>query len=312
MLCTNLPAIVRVKRQCAALSNAEANKISEAQKKAKRSLEKGIVAKALEKLTDMIEKNNGTMEADYVSSVAKAYGVKDQALYYQLRCQRQRTASGIVNTPSGNSIRATMITPAVETPTTVSTTTPTTDVESVSSPLATVTSTATLRTLILEATTLAAQRFMDARHNARNNATGNGKVAHGTLKKIVKQVEKEKQLQPGTLNAETIRTRVNRNNVTGFNPQSTSPLLFMDHILIDYIIRLSRMGKPLNKQEIIELARDMITNTELVTNYAKHLGKPLNHSQIRPTIITPGDGWYTKFMKRHNEKLKRYVEDIVD
>ena len=66
------------------------------------------------------------------------------------------------------------------------------------------------------------------------------------------------------------------------------------------------MGKSLNKQLVTELARDMIKDTEIAANYAKHIGKPMT------STITPGDSWYKNFMKRNSDKIKTSKENIMD
>jgi hypothetical protein len=323
MLRPNLPAIARSKRRCVALPNSEANQISKAQKKLRREQEEETKANAFQKLREMIDNNNGIMESNFVRSVAEAYGIDRKALYYRLKCERTTTASRTISTPQRLGNNAAVITPAIEYLTPSATTPPaltgsnhTTNTSNSTSPSMTEAPPAIVsrkqkkidvanhKALILESTTLAAQRFMDAQKNST------GRLPNGTLKDIVKKTEEEKKLEPGTLNVETIRTRVYRNNVTGFNPQQVSPLQCIDDILVELITRLSRMGKSPTKQDVIELARDIISNTEIAAEYVKRTGKPLSEKEL-PTV-TPSDGWYINFMKRNSDKLKRSAENVMD
>ena len=311
--------------------------MSEAQKKAKL-LERETHEKAMKTLNDMINDNNGIKGTHFVKDVASTYNIDRNVLYYRLSCQGKRNAP-VAETPNrihngtvtitpntGNSTgHATAVEDRMDTQnnTTMNTHNASFTRQALarfSGSLTTGSSTSTIsrkqkkiyeqtqKALIAEATTLAAQQYSDARKNISIGGTSS-KVKIGTLKKIISAVEEEKNIEPGTVNANCIQSRVRRNNITGFNPQSTSPLHLIEPFLAELCVRVSRMGTSLTKKTVIQLCSELIQNTEHATNYAKCIGKAMDNQQA---TITPGDRWYTNFMKRYSYKLKSTASNIMD
>jgi hypothetical protein len=321
MLRRNVPTLVREKRQCAALPNSTANQILPAQKKAKILHDRETNEKALKTLNDLINENNGVRGPHFVNDVASTYNIKRNALYYRFNLQEKRKAAagitpstirnGSPTTITPNTSTRTTYTEMSGTPNTIVTITPT----SSATPAATTGTTAKRsgmqkimneniqKKLISEATFLAAQQFSDARKNAA------GRVANGTMKKIIEATEKEKNLEPGTVNPECVKSRIRRNNITGFNWGATAPLHLIEPFLAELCIRASRMGASLTKKSVMQLCSELIKNTEHAENYAKFIGKTLDKEQA---TITPGNRWYSNFMKRYSIKLKPTASSNMD
>ena len=116
---------------------------------------------------------------------------------------------------------------------------------------------ATIRTNT--AITKAAMKYADERSRAKSKGTNVGK---GFLKNLLQETEEEFGLVAGTLIFSTIKARVERNNLTGFAPQRTSPLEMVEPIIVDYCVRLANMGAPLSREQVIALADSLICGTE--------------------------------------------------
>jgi hypothetical protein len=145
--------------------------------------------------------------------------------------------------------------------------------------------------------------------NEKKIAETKGKnVRNGTLKEIVSKIEQERGIANNTINLESIRTRVTRCNVTGEGTGSVSPLQDIEKIIVQYCIRLARIGSALNKEQVIMLAEDLIHGTPSATNlmeFKRQRGvKNLVHSDGKNKVIV-GRGWYKRFMERNKHVIIR-------
>jgi hypothetical protein len=133
-------------------------------------------------------------------------------------------------------------------------------------------------------------------------------VRKGTLKEIVKKIEQERGIANDTINLESIRTRVTRSNVTGKGIGSVSPLHAIEPIIVQYCIRLARIGSALNKDQVIMLAEDLIHNTPSAINLLEFKRKRgiqnLYHLGDTQKVIV-GNGWYKRFMERNKKVIIR-------
>ena len=97
-------------------------------------------------------------------------------------------------------------------------------------------------------------------------------VPNGTLKKIISEEEEKAGLSVNTISLDTVRSRVKRCNLTAFNKNQQSPIFQIEPIICEFCIRLGKMGRPLTKTTVIELANDLVSGTELeceIINFKK-------------------------------------------
>lgn len=80
--------------------------------------------------------------------------------------------------------------------------------------------------------------------------SANKKLPNGTAKQIYDDVLSQLGVCPSDVSMYTIMSRVKRNNPTGYAPQSTSPLAGMEPELVEYCIRLAKMGSPCDKEQV--------------------------------------------------------------
>jgi hypothetical protein len=79
---------------------------------------------------------------------------------------------------------------------------------------------------------------------------------------------------------------------------NVSPLYEIEEMITDFCLRLARMGQGLAKEEVIELAGELIKGMvhEARLNMCKSLRGIGNGNGL-------GSGWYRGFLKRNREKL---------
>ena len=150
------------------------------------------------------------------------------------------------------------------------------------------------------ATTECSVLYMEAQEKARSAGFVN--LKRGTLSKLVKEMEDKYGLLHGTIHGETIAKRVYRGNVSGYKYQSTSPVSQLEPLLVDYCIRLCKMGKALDKKQVMLLANSLIEKNEmelLVINWKKSQGM---YDESKPLL---GKKWYQSFIKRNKSMIKR-------
>jgi hypothetical protein len=142
-------------------------------------------------------------------------------------------------------------------------------------------------------------------------------VSKGRLKQIVQQIENERGLPPNTIPLSTIRNRILRNNVNADVESSLSPLKNVEPIIVEYCVRLARIGNALNKDQVISLAEDVIHGTSIANDLAKFKSdrkiKDIYHHSIdNQQRVIVGEGWYNNFMKRNKYKIKRQRLKVKD
>lgn len=154
-----------------------------------------------------------------------------------------------------------------------------------------------------EALTAATQKYATIKSAAKVKGAA---LPKGTLLSIIKEVEAEYNVLPGVIKEETIRSRVRINNLSGKSSSRTSPLEDIEGVLVDFCIRLAKMGQGLTKEEVIELAEDLIKETE----HEKKLTyfKSIRHLESKGI----GSGWYKGFLHRHKGLIKTRKSRIQD
>ena len=154
------------------------------------------------------------------------------------------------------------------------------------------------------ATTKAAEKFKEAKSAAERKRK---LVSNGTLKNICKSMEDEYALPEGSINSESVRKRVARNNVSGVKPQTTSPLDEVEPIIVEYCIRLANMGAALDKEQCLSLVNSSIEGTshqEYLSEFKKK--RKLDDDE------SAGNGWYRGFIERNSDYVVRKNGRIKD
>jgi hypothetical protein len=86
-------------------------------------------------------------------------------------------------------------------------------------------------------------------------------VPNGVLQNIIDE-ESKKQAYLTLASLDTIRSRVKQGNLDAFNANQISLIHDVEPTICQFCIRLAKMGNPLTKTTIIELANDLLADTE--------------------------------------------------
>jgi hypothetical protein len=136
------------------------------------------------------------------------------------------------------------------------------------------------------------------------------KLPKGRIQTIISDIEKKYSLSAKTLSKETVLSRVKANNLTGFSPQHTSPVAQLEPMIVEYCIRLARMGCPLECGDVLHLANSMIKRDSEAYNNIKA------YKDKRDQFFDPkhplAHGWYKGFMERYVSEIKRGAGKIRD
>jgi Tc5 transposase DNA-binding domain len=110
-------------------------------------------------------------------------------------------------------------------------------------------------------------------------------------------------LNKGSLKKDSVLARLKRNNISGIAHQKVSPLEELEPLIVEWCIRLARIGQPLNKRDVMELSTELIRGTK----YAEKLKafKKKRNIQGKNETVVLGERWYRQFIKRHGHLIKR-------
>ena len=115
---------------------------------------------------------------------------------------------------------------------------------------------------------------------------------------------KKYNLVSGSLNQQTVRTQADCNNAVVYAESRTSPMEAVEPFIVEYCIRLARIGQPLTKKQVISLATLLIKDTETEIMVIKW--KTNMHPTFDPSAKDfLGHGWYQGFVHRFVNKIKR-------
>jgi hypothetical protein len=123
------------------------------------------------------------------------------------------------------------------------------------------------------------------------------KVATGTLLSIIKKVEEKYELPSGSVTKSTVIKRCYRNNPEAKCPQKEPQLNDIEGLLMEWLVRLSKMNEPLTKSEVMSLCDDLIRGTifeEKMKEFCK-----LRHIEAKNSGLLVGTAWYEGFMQRY-------------
>ncbi len=136
---------------------------------------------------------------------------------------------------------------------------------------------------------------------------GLANVPNGTLKKIVNKEEEKAGLSVNTISLDTVRSRVKRGNLSAYNENQQSPILDIEPLICEFCICLGKMGRPLTKTTVIELANDLASGSDLEQKFiaCKKIRK-LN------CVEKLGAAWYKGFLNRYKDVLTRNGSIVKD
>ena len=142
-------------------------------------------------------------------------------------------------------------------------------------------------------------------------------VEPGTYLNIIKDVEKRNGIKEKTISLETIKSRMRRNNTSGYAAQRTSPLAGIEPLIVEYCQRLSDIGAPLTRDQVIHLAYSAIKGTihydKLIAFKKKrHLKVPDSDNEDDDEESAIGTSWYYGFLERHKDKIRRGKGKVKD
>lgn len=141
--------------------------------------------------------------------------------------------------------------------------------------------------LLLHCTIIATQRYSEVRKQAKNELKA---VKKDTLKNILKDVEEEFYLKPGSLDSKTVSRRTHSQSIYGFLVREIEPLI------ASLVTTYRPHGFYSTKKEIIEMSRECAF-------YMQYWGcvdmgvVPSNRSQDDDVIF--GDKWFRGFKSRY-------------
>ena len=136
---------------------------------------------------------------------------------------------------------------------------------------------------------------------------GLANVPNGTLRKIVNEEEEKAGLSVNSISLDTIRSRVKRGNPTAISESRLSPISELEPIISEFCIRLAKMGRPLTKTTVIELANDLISDTDSQSRIVK-----FKEERKLKNTEKLGDAWYRGFLHRYEDVLSRNGSAIKD
>jgi Tc5 transposase DNA-binding domain len=136
------------------------------------------------------------------------------------------------------------------------------------------------------------------------------KISNGTVDSIIESAIAEFNLTPTSISKQTIYSRVRRNNTAGTQPQKMSPIEEIEPLIVEWCVKLAKMGKPLTRNDVIELASEIIEGTKYTDNLIKFKDKRNIQEDGERSRLS--HGWYRGFMNRHKEALKRRKCKVKD
>jgi hypothetical protein len=162
-----------------------------------------------------------------------------------------------------------------------------------------------INAVVKESVTTATIRYNEALQKALNS--GKKVVPKGTLEKIVSDVETEAGLSKNSISLETVRSRIKRGNLDATKTYSISPIADLEPLIVEFCIRLAKIGDPLTKKTVIQLANSLVVDNDYQSriNNCKSDRKLLCNGLL-------GDAWYRGFMHWQKDVLTRKGSTVKD
>lgn len=154
-------------------------------------------------------------------------------------------------------------------------------------------------------TSQCATMFSEKLKEARNQGLCN--VPNGALKKLINEEEEKAGLSVKAILLDNIRMRVKGGNPKAVTKSKQSPISELEPIICEFFICLAKMGRLLTKTTVIELANDLIVDTEFKSKVEQFkLERKLNH------LGKLSDAWYHGFLQCCDNVLAQNGSAIKD
>ncbi len=222
-------------------------------KRKKRKAEQAVIAEVVKEIRSN-ESKDGSIKRGTIKSIIESYHlhgfdfVSCAKIEYELKRQREKKCSSALSNEKNES--------GEETPT---------ETEERKRPGRKKGSTDEAKKRKLDEELLATEEAATLYFQAKCKTESEGKrVKKGFLKDLVRQIEKKHNLTEGTINLTTVKTRVKRKNPSAMAIQKTSPIAEIEPLIAEYCCRLSAIGKPLSKDNVIYLAESIIRGTKFM------------------------------------------------
>jgi hypothetical protein len=135
-------------------------------------------------------------------------------------------------------------------------------------------------------------------------AADDSKVKAGTLNGMIKVAINGNGLHNGCIESSRVISLLKRNNVSSIAHQKVSPLIKLEPLLVSWCLKMAQIGMALSKPSVIELAKDLILDTELEAILIEYKKKrKLQTTNGKQKIIR--SSWYKGVMKCNKEVLRR-------
>ena len=133
------------------------------------------------------------------------------------------------------------------------------------------------------------------------------KLDRGQFNLLVADLKQEHAMPADfEINFGSIRKRFLRGNPTSYGKGPNSPSRHLEAALVDLLLLLADMNKPLTCGEGVKLANEMIKDTDLqgkIIEFKKKLSHHCDENGRNSDGLVLGSAWWRAFMKRHGDQL---------
>jgi hypothetical protein len=111
---------------------------------------------------------------------------------------------------------------------------------------------------VIDATNQVCLSYKQVKEAARSMGE---KCSNGTLEQLIESAEIKYGLKKGDIKPGLVSSRVKRNKLSGKRHQQISPLADIEPLIVEWCLRMARIGMALTKSNVVALATDLIAGT---------------------------------------------------
>jgi hypothetical protein len=134
-----------------------------------------------------------------------------------------------------------------------------------------------------------------------SESQGYERIPKGVYEKIVKKAESKFSLEEGSLNKQTLLTRVKRGKLSAAGRGCVSPMVALEAHFLDLILELASMGQPVTPTDALALINSMIATSNLSDEIIAWKRKRLPGAFDDERSGVLGKKYWQNFKKRHSE-----------